>query len=1232
MVPISAPADDSKLIEFAGADAVGEGNEDGAAAGGPGAVLNQAGRGAGGRRSIGAQDGSRQSPRRRRSVERMRTMRLQQETKEKEREARPDRELACWRSLRLRCIAIVEHKLFDRIVLVCIVLNSAFLTATDPLDTDPDSARNILLDKTDLIFQIIFTIEMILKHVALWPFRGTPERPAYWSNPWNALDGVLVLIGCTAFMPFVSDSSNLTAVRTFRILRPLRTLNSMPGLKALVNSLLASLPQLVNVLILCLFIFFIYGIIAVQLFMGKLHQRCYLDGEEVPTSPLLLCNMDVMDPSEADSYRQCDTAGGEVCTVHHEGVNRGVTHFDNLLSAFLAIFQIITLEGWSEISWWVEQTMTSWSRVYFILLVISGAFFLLNLVVAVIISNLSIERARLRKARVADKAAKWGDMAAIGTGLEAMGKVGGTASMMASLVAKHHEEALKEEQKKELDEKKREELMRQSASSRRLRKYKEKRQPSRGGSRRGKSLSTHIEDSSASSMNSNRMQAIGEAPGIASGSMSGRGAPVSLPKRTLPPLKGVQRPESGTAVEGSGAAMPPAAFPSPKMPKGTPPRIATDALSAAGEADRKAEPAESDRSMVRAKPHLQVTVLSPTTEPSASVFQLSLPAQNILHGRLQVAGALVDEANGLVGSGSDDVLRSKLALVKKHLSDIRTEVSRYAEAADGSDGEDVDSLASSDDEDPLEWYRPDEFAPAWRHTCYNISVDRRFSNLIMMFIFANTVFLAIEHHDMPVWLVTTLEVANYVFTIVFTAEMVIKLAGLTFEGYASDSFNLFDASIVVISLLELLMAASSGEGQSLGVSALRTFRLMRVFKLARSWESLNLLIGTIARSLPRIGPFSVILLLIMFIFTLVGVQLFGGQLGSPPPRWNYDSMLWAFVTTFQVLTLENWNEVMYVCTEHVGAIAPVYFVVLVCIGAYIVLNLFLAILVDHFLVEGEKAAEEQKEKALRQIMREEREKAKKSEEASSSGFYEADKLPRVVDEALAKQLAEKPNVTPKDVKTQRALIARKMSRAAALVIHERREKEKLARQRSPVAKHVLKTFKSAEDSSRARLGLTSEHSDGAAPSPKDALARARKERRTQPRRSVSLSDYDPTPKRKRSSSGRSKEVEPSPAPSAASQTSRARAPWYSCHNKRFPLHPSYPYSPWCFSGEHPARLFVGNFVSHPLFEAFIIALILASCVLLAMDSAEAPTGTKELLDDINIAVTILCKRCWSLNA
>ena len=89
---------------------------------------------------------------------------------------------------------------------------------------------------------------------------------------------------------------------------------------------------------------------------------------------------------------------------------------------------------------------------------------------------------------------------------------------------------------------------------------------------------------------------------------------------------------------------------------------------------------------------------------------------------------------------------------------------------------------------------------------------------------------------------------------------------------------MFDAFIVIVSIVELILTPPSmfngGESDTGGaLSALRTFRLFRVFKLAKNWTSLRKLLGTILRTLIHVGNFVVLLLLFMYIFALIGMQV-----------------------------------------------------------------------------------------------------------------------------------------------------------------------------------------------------------------------------------------------------------------------------------------------------------------------------------------------------------------------
>ena len=125
----------------------------------------------------------------------------------------------------------------------------------------------------------------------------------------------------------------------------------------------------------------------------------------------------------------------------------------------------------------------------------------------------------------------------------------------------------------------------------------------------------------------------------------------------------------------------------------------------------------------------------------------------------------------------------------------------------------------------------------------------------------------------------TVDVLNQVFTWCFVVEMIIKLIGLGFRQYARDSFNLFDAFIVAISLADLIITVSisndSSETPTGALSAFRGLRLLRIFKLARSWTSFREILAKILKTLKHVSTFVVLLLIFMFIFSLLGMELFG---------------------------------------------------------------------------------------------------------------------------------------------------------------------------------------------------------------------------------------------------------------------------------------------------------------------------------------------------------------------
>uniref|UniRef100_A0A4X2M1I1 Ion transport domain-containing protein n=1 Tax=Vombatus ursinus TaxID=29139 RepID=A0A4X2M1I1_VOMUR len=203
----------------------------------------------------------------------------------------------------------------------------------------------------------------------------------------------------------------------------------------------------------------------------------------------------------------------------------------------------------------------------------------------------------------------------------------------------------------------------------------------------------------------------------------------------------------------------------------------------------------------------------------------------------------------------------------------------------------------------------------------------------------------------PEELTNALEISNIVFTSLFALEMLLKLLVYGPFGYIKNPYNIFDGVIVVISVWEIV-----GQ-QGGGLSVLRTFRLMRVLKLVRFLPALQRQLVVLMKTMDNVATFCMLLMLFIFIFSILGMHLFGCKFASErdgdtlPDRKNFDSLLWAIVTVFQILTQEDWNKVLYNGMASTSSWAALYFIALMTFGNYVLFNLLVAILVEGFQTE-----------------------------------------------------------------------------------------------------------------------------------------------------------------------------------------------------------------------------------------------------------------------------------------
>uniref|UniRef100_A0A672I022 Calcium channel, voltage-dependent, R type, alpha 1E subunit a n=1 Tax=Salarias fasciatus TaxID=181472 RepID=A0A672I022_SALFA len=215
---------------------------------------------------------------------------------------------------------------------------------------------------------------------------------------------------------------------------------------------------------------------------------------------------------------------------------------------------------------------------------------------------------------------------------------------------------------------------------------------------------------------------------------------------------------------------------------------------------------------------------------------------------------------------------------------------------------------------------------------------------------------------------TLFAVVIFLFLALFLTEMFLKMYSLGPRLYFHSSFNCFDCSVIVGSIFEVLWGFFR-PGTSFGISVLRALRLLRIFKITKYWASLRNLVVSLMNSMKSIISLIFLLFLFIVVFALLGMQLFGGRfIFEEYTPTNFDTFPAAIMTVFQILTGEDWNEVMYNGIRSQGGVksgmwSSVYFIVLTLFGNYTLLNVFLAIAVDNLANAQELTKDEEEAEA-----------------------------------------------------------------------------------------------------------------------------------------------------------------------------------------------------------------------------------------------------------------------------
>ncbi|KAF5282496.1 hypothetical protein FQR65_LT14266 [Abscondita terminalis] len=952
--------------------------------------------------------------------------------------------------------------------MIVILLNCVTLGMYQPcVDDDCNSNRCKILQVFDDFIFAFFTLEMTIKMVAM----GVWGAGSYLADSWNRLDLFIVFAGAIEYC--LLENMNLSAIRTIRVLRPLRAINRIPSMRILVMLLLDTLPMLGNVLLLCFFVFFIFGIIGVQLWQGILRQRCYIPKGSNLTLPegvshYYIVSQDqefICSKKDHSGMHQCSdlpaykignvtcnltytqgqdpTIHGcvnwnqyyEVCLEWGDNPFQGTISFDNIGLAWVAIFLVISLEGWTDIMYYVQDAHSFWDWIYFVLLIVIGSFFMINLCLVVIATQFSetkkreMERMRLERARFQSTST----LASSTNNSEPTTCYAEIVKYIAHLWRRGKRRLIKKIRLFRYRREQRRERKVIAGDSIRL-SYNKRHHPCCPRIKQ-QSPSVQAPISRSSSMcfsesvkESKEEEVAGKrpcllrVPSLSPQDMAGNNndSPTNL---LSPPSAQSHRRRSSVMF--------------------------SEVIMLHGQETSSAPAASSNLLSPLDKRNI-CSSEKMTQTGDGNIWQITPSQHQIFQNQQQITNDCNEFLNGeamtcqeLLALGAINAalptgqisLDTFLGTLSKGLNNRTNVEDVYVQQLPEDDYTCCQDM----------WHCESEYKNAKRSRFYvgvcmvvkgvlqffrclrryikALVEHKYFQQGILLAILINTLSMGIEYHQQPEELTAIVETSNIVFSAIFAVEMLLKVIADGLFGYISNGFNVFDGVIVILSAVELCQKYFGDFHGDSGLSVLRTFRLLRILKLVRFMPNLRRQLFVMLRTMDNVAIFFSLLILFIFIFSILGMYLFGGKFCKYTDtegvtrectctmivthdkrcecdRKHFNNILWATVTVFQILTQEDWNMVLSNGMAKTSDWAALYFVALMTFGNYVLFNLLVAILVEGFSSErNERREREQRELARKMSCMLEAYKRGASDESSRSISSSSDSCPHDVKNA-----------------------------------------------------------------------------------------------------------------------------------------------------------------------------------------------------------------------------------------
>lgn len=958
---------------------------------------------------------------------------------------------ACYDWMQRRCLILVSYKWFDNLVLAIVMLNSISLACDDP--TGHEIERQDVVNIFESVFLGLFTVELILKVIAL----GCDTQTGYLSSGWNRLDAVIVGLGYLELG--VGDAADgFSVLRCCRCLRPLRTINRLPQLKVIINTLLASAPQLFHVVQLCFFVYMMFALIGLQIwYKNVLHMNCL---STVTGSVLLddggiqLCN-----PS-SDAVYQCPD--GYACKEIKTTPMTSTVSFDNIGTSLEVAFLVASVESWTNVVVYLEDSASYvdlWIViVWCVCVVLIGGGLCLNLPPAVL------------KACFSDAAAK--DMLADGDSNDANVRIQHqrlTAARVSMSEQLHRQSEHRESQKREalenaaLDGSAKVMPMSDNEPAAALDASEKPAGP--------EMINEHNVLRLAEELVATRRTSCKQEQAVSSATQSDANAEPQIdrtlstlsveeieeeiferPMTTNPPqsapttvsdddlLRMAEQICAETPVEHFNAtnpAPPPPPTMDPLDPSNGKESHQSEGLRGADvdggngrsnsdlrfEAELEAElgqPGMNQSKLNQSELDIDAALASLSADYVDDIKRIytsdSLNVEDELEAsrrssqsiRMEQPDMSTNSQSGQgcgTGSGTGaeqhqkydsttpiEIFNSKdldsNSPAASSLPQIPTNFKPTAGADDvqrdlevkkdlevdkeGVDKEEVVKEEVSDLARRSSSVEEEEIPPpacdcgisAW---CHSVVLHIHFANAFFLLITLNTIVLTIDSNDLNEAGESAMAVLNWIFTVSFTIEFVLKLIAFG-KLYFYDSLNIFDFFIVMTSWAEIVIKGGGSSSTSVlrMLRVLRLARLLKVIRMSRSIAATRIILTVLVAMLPTLQYIGLLVMLMSFVFAILGMGLFGGQMSvqnAGVPDSNFDNFGWAFLTTFQLVTLEDWPVVFESVKNATNWASIIYVLAVVITGNFVLLKLMLAIMLA-FFEEPDMAAKITQEGAL----------------------------------------------------------------------------------------------------------------------------------------------------------------------------------------------------------------------------------------------------------------------------